>query len=152
MTSSQMEQNAERTSPSTVADAEGPIILFDGVCNLCDAWVQFVLRRDRAKVFRFAPLQSDFAQHLLEKLGMPTDNFDTMVLVVGDRAYTRSGAALGIVRRLGWPWPLLNIFWLVPYFLRDAVYKFIAHRRYRWFGKQECLIVRPDEQRGRFLA
>ncbi len=128
-----------------------PVLLFDGVCNLCNASVQWVLKHDRAGQFRFAALQSDVGRQLLTKHGMDADAFDTVVLVVGDRLYTRSDAALEIVRRLGGGWAWLSIFRWVPRPLRNAVYNWVARNRYRWFGREEaCWLPRP-EWKSRFL-
>lgn len=91
-----------------------PILLFDGVCNLCNASVQWVLQRDRAGIFRFAALQSEAGQDLLARFGLETAHFDTVVLVDGDRIFTRSDAALEILRRLGMPWSALAIMRWAP--------------------------------------
>lgn len=131
------------------------VILFDGVCNLCNGAVQFVLDRDRHKRFRFAALQSEAGQALLRQRGLtppdPGADPDTIVLVEGDRVSDRSTAALRIARHLGFPWVLAGIFWLLPRPLRDWVYRFIARNRYRWFGKSESCRLPTPELRGRFL-
>lgn len=132
-------------------DINSPILLFDGVCNLCNASVQWVLRHDRKGVFRFAALQSDAGEALLLRFGMPSADFDTVVMVAGDRVFTRSDAALEIVRRIGGAWSLLTVFKIVPRPLRNAVYDWVARHRYRWFGRTEsCMIPRP-EWANRFL-
>ncbi|MBL7796724.1 MAG: thiol-disulfide oxidoreductase DCC family protein [Saprospiraceae bacterium] len=128
-----------------------PILLFDGVCNLCNASVQWVLQRDRAAVFRFAALQSEAGQALLARFGLETAHFDTVVLVDGDRIFTRSDAALEILRRLGMPWSALAILRWVPRRLRDAVYNWVARNRYRWFGRQEQCLLPRKEWAQRFL-
>jgi predicted DCC family thiol-disulfide oxidoreductase YuxK len=128
-----------------------PLVLFDGVCNLCDASVQFILKRDRKKVFRFAALQSPLGRKIGGVLGLPENSLNTMILVENGRAHLKSGAALRICRRLSAPWPLLFVFILVPRFLRDIVYDFIAGRRYRWFGKKEQCWIPDPEWRERFL-
>ena len=141
-----------QNSPDLSAYADLDILLFDGVCNLCHRSVQFVLLRDRRARFHFAALQSPLGQALLQARGLSTA-LDSVVLITPARAYTRSAAALQIARRLPLPYPLLLIFWLVPYFLRDWLYDFVARRRYRWFGRQEentCFLPRP-EWRSRFL-
>lgn len=122
-----------------------PVLLFDGVCNLCNASVQWVLKRDRAGTFRFAALQSETGQQLLARFGLQQQSFDTVVLVAGDRIYTRSDAALEILRRLGSPWSWLSVLRWVPRLLRNAVYNWIARNRYRWFGRQDaCWLPRPE--------
>lgn len=126
-------------------DINSPILLFDGVCNLCNASVQWVIRRDPQGIFRFAPLQSETGQSLLRQSGLSSEHFDTVVLVDGDRILTRSDAALEIARRLGGLWSLLAVFRWVPRPVRNAVYDWIARHRYRWFGKTEaCMIPRPE--------
>lgn len=127
------------------------VLLFDGVCNLCNASVQWVLLRDKKSVFRFAALQSEAGQEILKKFGMETEHFDSVVLVDGDLIYTQSDAALGVATRLGGVWQLMGVFKIVPRFIRNAVYDWIARNRYRWFGRQEqCMLPRP-EWKGRFL-
>ena len=127
------------------------MLLFDGVCNLCNASVQWVLKRDRKGIFKFAALQSKTGQRLLQQLGFSQENFDTVVLVDGEKVFTRSDAPLEIARRLGGFWSLFSIFRIIPRFIRDAVYDWIARNRYRWFGrKEECMLPRP-EWKSRFL-
>jgi predicted DCC family thiol-disulfide oxidoreductase YuxK len=129
-----------------------PIVLFDGVCNFCNSSIQFILRRDRSRAFRFAALQSEAGRRLLQQFRLPEDDLESMVLIEDGRAYHRSAAGLRIARRLGWAWPLLYGLIVLPPFLRDAVYNLIARNRYRWFGKQDqCMIPTPDV-RDRFLA
>ncbi len=128
-----------------------PVLLFDGVCNLCNASVQWVLQHDRRGQFRFAALQSETGQDLLREFGLSAESFDTVVLVAGGRVFTRSDAALETARRMGRPWSLLYALHWVPRPLRNAVYDWVARHRYRWFGRQEtCWLPRP-EWKGRFL-
>ncbi|MDB5049452.1 MAG: putative thiol-disulfide oxidoreductase YuxK, family [Fibrobacteres bacterium] len=129
-----------------------PILLFDGVCNLCNGSVRFILKRDRKQAFRFAPLQSAAGQALLERLGLPRDGFRSVVLVEGDRHYQRSAAALRILRALGWPYKALYVFILIPRPLRDFGYDLIARNRYRVFGRSETCMVPTPEIRERFLS
>ena len=127
------------------------VLLFDGVCNLCEGSVQFVIRRDPHAQFRFAALQSEAARRILSDLGLPTDQVETMVLIEGGRALTRSTGALRVARRLSGLWPLLYGFIIVPRFIRDGVYSWIARNRYRWFGRKDhCLVPTPD-LKARFL-
>lgn len=121
---------------------EQPIIFFDGVCNLCNRSVQFVLTRDKPGLFRFASLQSAFAQKFLARF--PGDHGDSVLLYKDGRLYSRSNAALHIAGDLGFPWSMAKVFLLIPALLRDPVYRFIARNRYRWFGKREtCMMPEP---------
>lgn len=128
-------------------------MLFDGVCNLCNGTVQFIIDRDPNGLFRFAALQSDAAKTALAARGRatPEGEPDSVLLLDGDRVYERSDAALRIARRLSSAWRLFFVFIVVPRFIRDLVYRFIAKHRYRWFGKtEECRVPTP-ELRARFL-
>lgn len=127
-------------------------MLFDGVCNLCEGVVRFLVPRDPAGVFRFAPLQSEAGRRLLAGHGLPADTLDTFVLVEGERALVRSDAFLGIVRRLAAPWSWLRVLALVPRGLREAVYGVVVRNRYRWFGRKQACLVPTPELRARFLA
>lgn len=128
----------------------GPLILFDGDCNLCNGAVQFVIRRDPAARFSFASLQSEAGRRALAEAGQQ-DLPDSIVLVQGSRVRVKSAAALAIARGLRLPWPLLSVFWLVPYPLRDLVYDWVARNRYRWFGKRDSCWVPTPELRARFV-
>lgn len=128
-----------------------PILLFDGVCNLCNGFVQWVVRRDPEAVFRFASLQSDVGQHLLSRAGLPARELSTVVLYQDGEFYTHSDVPLLVALRLGGPWSLLYVLRIVPKPLRDAVYNWVARNRYRWFGKRESCMVPTPELRSRFL-
>lgn len=130
---------------------DGPVILFDGVCNLCNSSVQYVIRHDKDAVFKFASLQSDTGQQLLHKYQLPQNNFNSFVLVEDDKVYTRSGAALRVARKLSGIVKLLYGFIIVPAFLRDAVYNFIARNRYKWFGKKDTCMIPTPALKSRFL-
>ena len=129
-----------------------PILLFDGVCNLCNGFVQFIIRRDPEGMFRFASLQSELAQELLKERGLDPAALDTVVLIDGERAFTRSDAALQVAGRMGGAWPLLKVFRVLPRAWRNAVYDWVARHRYRWFGKKDQCMVPTPELRSRFLA
>jgi predicted DCC family thiol-disulfide oxidoreductase YuxK len=132
--------------------ADKGILLFDGVCNLCDGLVQFVLRRDAAGYFRFAALQSETGQRLLREHQLP-DDMDTMIFIENGKAYTRSSAALRVFRRLGKAWPVLfALLYPLPAPLRDLGYKLIAKNRYRLFGKKDSCMMPTPEIRARFLT
>lgn len=128
-----------------------PVILFDGVCGLCNHWVDFVIKFDRERVFRFAALQSDAGAQALHAIHMPADFRHSIVLVDGPRVYYQSSAILRILRSLGLPFSLAYVSVLVPRPLRDWTYKFVADHRLRWFGERDaCRLPTPDE-RERFL-
>lgn len=127
------------------------VLLFDGVCNLCNGTVQFVIDRDREGTIHFAPLQSETARMLLAPHGIDAGDLDSVAYIEGSRVYQRSAAALRVARRLRWPWPLLALFMIVPAPLRDWAYGLVAQRRYRWFGKSDVCRVPTPELRSRFL-
>jgi predicted DCC family thiol-disulfide oxidoreductase YuxK len=139
-------------------DSSAPtLVLYDGVCALCNRVVGFLLRHDRHDRFRFAPLQSEFAQNLSQRHGLNAQDLDTIVVIPdfgqpNERVLDRSEAALWSVGQLGRPWRFLAIARLIPRSIREAAYRFIARRRYRMFGKYDaCPIPRPED-RHKFLA
>ncbi len=131
-------------------------ILFDGVCNLCNGFVQFVIRHDASGYFRFAALQSATGQALLaahgqQGLAATAADPDSVVLVEDGRVYTHSTAVLRIAGHLGGRWRLASVGWLLPRTWRDALYQYVARHRYRWFGRQESCLLPTPALRGRFL-
>ena len=133
-------------------ESNHPVILFDGVCNLCERSVQLVIRNDRSGLFRFASLQSDVAQDLLRKHDYEHDPLSSVLLLEDGVVYRKSRAALRIARRMDRLWPLFYyaFFW-IPSVLADPVYTFIGNRRYRWFGKKEECWVPNERLRRLFL-
>lgn len=131
---------------------EHPVIFFDGFCNLCSGAVQFVIKRDSQGLFRFASLQSDYAASALKQFELEPVQADSIVLLENGKVYQRSTAALRIAKKLKGLWPLLYGFIILPRFIRDGVYNFIAKNRYKWFGKQESCWVPTPELKERFLA
>jgi predicted DCC family thiol-disulfide oxidoreductase YuxK len=129
-----------------------PIILFDGVCKFCNGSVNFIIDHDPAARVRFAALQSEVGQSLLRKFGLKTTDFDTLVLVEGERCSTRSTAALRIAFYLTAPWRYLSALQLLPVFLRDPAYVLLARNRYRWFGQLDACRVPTPDIRARFLG
>jgi predicted DCC family thiol-disulfide oxidoreductase YuxK len=129
----------------------GAIVLFDGVCNFCNASVNFVIERDKAGYFKFAPLQSELGESLIKKHGIDPASTDSVIVVENERVYTHSSAALRIAKRLDGLWSLANVFVVVPKFLRDAAYKLFARNRYRLFGRQDACMMPTPEIRERFL-
>ena len=141
----------------------GAVVLFDGVCNFCDAWVNFAIERDRGAYFKFAPLQSGIgrkipADNSLQSATLASESpgddsvpVDSVILVEDGKAYTHSTAALRIARRLDGLWPLAYALIIVPRPIRDVFYRLFARYRYRLFGKKdECMVPSP-EVRARFL-
>ena len=137
-------------------DSAGPTLLFDGVCNLCNAAVRWVIARDRRSVFRFASLQSRVGQEALERrrgggAGTSAPIPDSMLLLDEAGVHARSEAVLRIVRRLGLPWSLLAIAAVIPRGIRDSLYDWVARNRYRWFGRRSACMVPTSELGARFL-
>jgi len=128
-----------------------PVVLFDGVCNLCHGAVRFLVRHDDADVFRFAPLDSPVGRALLERHGLPTADYDSVVLVDAAGAHRKSAAALRVARRLDPPWNLAWALRAVPRRVRDAVYDLVAEYRYDVFGRKDACEVPEPEIRERFL-
>ncbi len=128
------------------------IILFDGVCNLCNSSVQFVIKRDKKDLFRYAALQSEVGQQLVQERRIDTTQVDSIVLIEpGVAYYTKSDAALEIAQDLGGLWKLTVVFSWIPTSIRNAVYDFIARNRYKWFGKKESCMVPTPELQAKFL-
>jgi predicted DCC family thiol-disulfide oxidoreductase YuxK len=130
---------------------EHPVILFDGVCNFCNGTINFVIKEDKKGVFRFAPLQSAIGQKLLQEYGLPPTNFNSFVLIQRGKAFQKSAAALQVLKQLPWYWQWTQLFWIVPSFMRNAVYDVIAKNRYRWFGKKDACMIPTADMRSRFL-
>ena len=128
-----------------------PVLLFDGICNLCNGAVQFIIRRDPESFFRFASLQSDAGKQLLEQYPEAPRDISTIVLLEKGRLYTKSDAALRAARYLSGAWPALYSFILLPRPIRNTIYDWIARNRYRWFGKKDQCMIPTPEMRGRFL-
>ncbi len=130
---------------------ESPVILFDGVCNFCNSAVNFVIKRDKKKQIKFAPLQSEAGKKLMEQYSLPADDMQSFVFIENGKAYTRSTAALRVCRYLSALWPLCYGTIIVPKFIRDAIYNWIARNRYKWFGvRQQCMMPTADIK-ARFL-
>jgi len=136
---------------NSLESIDRPIILFDGVCNLCNSAVNFIIKRDKEKKFRFAPLQSPAGESLLNQYELSTSDLQSFVLIEEKKAFTKTTAALRVTKYLYTPWPMMQAFLVVPTFLRDPVYNFIARNRYKWFGKKEECMVPTAELRSRFL-
>jgi predicted DCC family thiol-disulfide oxidoreductase YuxK len=128
------------------------ILLFDGWCSLCNASVDFVLKRDPNKQLCVGAMQQPEGQQLLLQIGLPADYLNTLVLVENDRVYLGSTAALRVAKKLTGAWPLLYSLIVVPTWLRDPVYEWISRHRYRWFGKEATCRLPTPAEKGRFLT
>jgi len=164
MTETVRETPTTRSGEAEPARPDGPVVLFDGLCNFCNGSIQFIVDHERAETLRFAPLQSDLAKELLERAfgadqarrlrggASGEGDPDSVVLVDGARGFTHSTAGLQIARHLRAPYRWLYALAVVPRPIRDVVYRWIARNRYRWFGKSETCRVPTPELRTRFLA
>lgn len=130
----------------------GPILYFDGVCNLCNSTVQFIIKNDKRKELKFASLQSEVGQkvskQLEEKYGSTPDS---LVLQHKDKLYIKSDAALQVSRLMGGTWPMLATFLIVPRFIRNGIYDWVARNRYKWYGKQDECMMPTKELKERFI-
>lgn len=138
---------------NTMMRNDKKIILFDGVCNLCNNSVQFIIKRDKKDLFRYAALQSEVGQQLVQERGIDTSKVDSIVLIDPGVAYfTKSDAALEIAKSFGGLWGLLSLFSWVPTSIRNALYDLVARNRYKWFGKKEACMVPTPELKAKFLG
>lgn len=128
------------------------IILFDGVCNLCDSFVQYIIKRDKKDVFRFVALQSDLGQEILKHIGIDTKNIDSIILYEPGIAYFyKSSAAIEIAKHLGGFFGLSIVFKVIPIFLRNPIYDYVAKNRYKWYGKKDACMISTPELKAKFL-
>ena len=140
-----------RQTSAPILTAGETVVLYDGTCKLCNGWAKFLIRHDRHHRVRLATVQSPEGQALLAWAGLPRDNFNTIALIRGDRCWVRSDAFFEVVKLLPGAWPVLQLFSIVPRWLRDWLYDLIARNRYRLFGKYDaCVLPAPDHPR-RFL-
>lgn len=131
--------------------ASGSILLFDGVCNLCNGLVRFIIRRDRIARIKFAPLQSQAGQSIIQRFDISGKEINTVVYITGGKHFLKSSAILHLLKDLGNGWRLFYVFIIVPEFLRNFLYNLIARHRYTIFGKKDiCMVPKPDIK-GRFL-
>ena len=127
------------------------IVLFDGICNLCNGLVRFIIKRDKTEKFKFASLQSEIGQQWLLRFGLAKNEFESFVLIEGDKYYLKSAAALKMLRELGGIWKAFYVFILVPRPVRDFIYDVMAKSRYKIFGKKNTCMIPTPELKGRFL-
>lgn len=128
------------------------IILFDGVCNLCDATVQFIIKRDSKDIFRFVAIQSELGQQIVNHIGIDTSKTDSIILYEpGHAYYYKAEAAIKIAKKLGGIFVLMGIFSILPKWLSNRVYDYIAKNRYKWYGKKEACMIPTPQMRAKFL-
>ncbi|MCR6110825.1 DUF393 domain-containing protein [Bacillus sp. A301a_S52] len=127
------------------------IILFDGVCHLCQSSVQFIIKRDPKNHFAFASLQSDVGKNLIGQTRISQESNSVVLIKANGKSYIHSSAALQIAKKLKGAWKLASILLIIPAFMRDPIYRFIARHRYTWFGRSENCMVPTPKQRQRFL-
>lgn len=131
---------------------DNKIILFDGVCNLCNSSVQYVIKRDKGNVYRFAALQSEIGKKLVEERGIDTSQVDSIILIEpGVAYYTKSTAALKIAQSFGGVWQVVSVFEWIPEKIRDWVYDYIAQNRYKWYGRKDACMIPTPELKSKFL-
>ncbi|MBO6881471.1 DCC1-like thiol-disulfide oxidoreductase family protein [Winogradskyella sp.] len=130
------------------------LILFDGVCNLCNSSVQYVIKRDDKNVFLFAPLQSEIGESIIDTFNIDTNKTDSILLYnpKTNSIKQKSSAALGIARHLGFPLNLLVVFYIIPPFIRNWVYNYIAKNRYKWYGKKDDCMIPTPELKSKFIS
>ncbi len=127
------------------------IVLFDGVCNLCQGSVQFLIKHDKKGQLKYASLQSKLGGKLLKQYKMDGENVDSIVFISNNKAYKESTAAIKIAQKLNFPFNLLQVFWIIPLFIRNPLYRWVARNRYKWFGKEETCMLPSEEISARFL-
>ena len=127
------------------------IIIFDGVCNLCNASVKFIIKKDKKGIFKFLPLQSEKTEKVLEQFEVDVKNIDTVILIKDKKLFFKSDAALEIADSFDYPWKAFYFLTFIPKFIREGVYTFIASHRYNWFGKRKTCMIPTDEIKSRFL-
>jgi predicted DCC family thiol-disulfide oxidoreductase YuxK len=128
-----------------------PLILFDGVCNLCNAWVRFLVRHDPAGIFRFVPQQSPIGQAIIEEHLRGASQLSSVILIEDNSIYTESDAVLQILARLSPPWSWIALLRILPRRIRDACYRFVVRHRYQWFGRTEVCQIPSADIRSRFV-
>ena len=127
------------------------VIVFDGVCVFCNAWVAFVLKHDRQQEFSFVVAQSDLGEMLYSRLGLKSNDYDTFIVITDGQIGTSLDGVLTVLRRFGWPWRAFSIAGVLPKFAKDAFYNLIARNRYRLFGRREACMIPPPQDRARFI-
>jgi predicted DCC family thiol-disulfide oxidoreductase YuxK len=128
------------------------IILFDGVCKLCNAWANFIIKHDHQYIFKLCSVQSNEGQKLLTHFGLSTDVYESMIYVEGDKSYQQSDAFFQVISKLGYPWKVVCMFWLISKPIRNWLYDCIALNRYRIFGKYAACLLPAADHEARYLS
>jgi predicted DCC family thiol-disulfide oxidoreductase YuxK len=139
-------------APDPVSTLPDFLLLFDGVCNLCNGAVLFIIKRDKARKIKFASLQSELGRAQLLQNGLDPDALHSMIVIENGKLFQKSSAVLHTAGRMSGAWPLLQIFWIIPRFLRDALYDLVARSRYKTFGKKDACMIPTPELRKRFVS
>ena len=133
------------------SSSNSKIILFDGICNFCNYWVNFIIDHDKQNIFKFAALQSEKGRELLDKFELPKDDFDSFILISQNKVYKKSSAAFEIAKQLnGWP-KIIIPFGILPHSLTDLIYDLVAKNRYKFFGKKDSCRIPTKEEKSKFL-
>lgn len=127
------------------------IILFDGVCNLCNRFVKFIIVKDRLNKFHFSPLQKESTKELLRKFNIDFSKLDTVIYIKDEEVFAKSSAALHVLKDIGGIWKLFFVFIIVPKFIRDFIYSIVVRNRYRIFGKSDSCMIPSEKDKARFL-
>ena len=133
------------------AVSDRPVVLFDGVCNLCNGSVLFIIKRDAQSKLKFASLQSEYGEEQMKRFNLPPSALNSVLLIKNGRLFQKSNAALEIARMLDGMWPWMYAFKIVPIVIRDFVYDWIAKNRYRWFGKKDGCMIPTPQMKARFV-
>lgn len=128
------------------------LVLFDGVCNFCNFWIQFALKRDKKGTLKFGSLQGETANAILPSYGVDPAVLTSVLFIENGKIYRESTAALRVCRHLDGGWKLLYVLIIIPSFIRDGIYKWIGKNRYKWFGQRDACMLPTPEQRSRFVA
>jgi predicted DCC family thiol-disulfide oxidoreductase YuxK len=135
----------------SISKENSKVILFDGVCNLCNNSVKFIIKNDKRDIFKFAPLQSEYGINVQNRHNINTNEINSIILINGEKIFTKSNAALRIAKDLGAPYFIFYIFIVIPVFIRNFIYDFIAKNRYKWFGKMESCMIPSNELKSKFF-
>lgn len=137
--------------PDRIGSISHPVVLYDGYCNLCSRSVRFIIKRDKKNKFLFSPLSSEFSKQVFKHFRLPENYTDSVLLYHNNKLYKSSGAAIRIAVRLSGLWPLTGVFYIIPFFLRDLFYNFIAKNRLKWFGKRDSCFLPDDSLKNRII-